>query len=335
MSIDPIQKAINENDTATLMKLATPEELSKLKAAEEVLGLARERTRSTTRWTLVSSTLVGIVAVVGMLVNSYQSFTSRQAQHQQAQIDQERWNKEFVRAQSADKYRAFFETSVLATDPTNSDKRLVGYALLQEFVDDEDYNSKATLMLEESLAQELRSKQSTEGLDEQHRSAVVAIVSALSQSSDCHALARAARSIDKITLHHARAGDAKEVLEIFRIYVRRLVGRASLTCKTMKDFASVRQPLIDAIQRMPELGGAMIKLPDPVAHERVARLLIEVCDEESSVNGMSECGAIYDHYGVLCADATASPDEVVACDVIKVAGVDLQKEVAAAALARP
>ena len=80
-----------------------------------------------------------------------------QAQQQSA-VDQDRWSREFVRAQRADKYRAFFETSVLATDPANADKRLVGYALLQEFVDDEDYNSKATLMLEESLMQELRSK---------------------------------------------------------------------------------------------------------------------------------------------------------------------------------
>ena len=325
MPNDNIEKAIQANDTVALIHAATAEELAKLKAAEEVMHLVRERTRSTTRWTLVSSTLVGIVAVVGMLVNSYQSFTSRQAQQQQAQIDQDRWNKEFFRAQRADKYRAFFETSVLATDPTNADKRLVGYALLQEFVDDDDYNSKATLMLEESLGQELRSKQ-TEGLDDAHRSAVVAIVSALAQSSDCHALERAARSIDKITLHHAKEQDSREVLEIFRIYVRRLVGRAAITCKTMKDFSAVRQPLIDAIQRMPELGGAMIKLPDPVANERVARLLVEVCDEQSSVNGLNECSAIFEHYGMLCGDATSGPNEVIACDVVKTAGVALAKQ---------
>ena len=213
-------------------------------------------------------------------------------------------------------------------DPTNSDKRLVGYALLQEFVDDEDYNSKATLMLEESLGQELRSKRA-EGLDEAHRSAVVAIVSALAQSSDCRALERAAHSIDKITLHHAREQDAKEVLEIFRIYVRRLVGRASLTCKTMKDFVDVRRPLIDAIQRMPPLGGAMIVLPDPIANERVARLLIEVCDEESSISGMTECRAIFQHYGVLCADPTSSPNEAVACEAIKTAAAALARQTAA------
>ncbi len=214
---------------------------------------------------------------------------------------------------------------MLATDPTNADKRLVGYALLQEFVDDDDYNTKATLMLEESLGNELRNKKA-EGLDEAHRSAVVAIVSALAQSSDCGALERAARSIDKITLHHARAGDAQEVLEIFRIYVRRLVGRATIGCKTMKGFADVRRPLIDAIQRMPELGGAMIKLPDPVANERVARLLVEVCEEQSSSNGMTECSVIYDHYARLCDDGTKVDDEAVACDFVKTANVRLKKE---------
>lgn len=334
MSNEQIEKAIAANDSIALIKAASAEELASLKTAEELLSLVRERTRSPARWMLLSSTLVGIVAVIGMLVNSYQSYTSRQTQQQQAQIDQERWNKEFLRAQRADKYRAFFETSMLATDATNSDKRLVGYALLQEFVDDEDYNSKATLMLEESLGQELRSKAST-GLDDAHRSAVVAIVSALAQSSDCHALERAARSIDKITIHHARAQDAKEVLEIFRIYVRRLVGRAGLTCKTMKDFVAVRRPLIDAIQRMPALGGAMIVLPEPVAYERVARLLVEVCEEESSITGLNECLAIFEHYGLLCDDPTSTPKEVIACDVIKTANVALRKQLPVPAAVKP
>ena len=49
---------------------------------------------------------------------------------------------------------------MLATDSANADKRLVGYALLQEFVSDNDYNIKAMLMLEESLA---RSSAATPG----------------------------------------------------------------------------------------------------------------------------------------------------------------------------
>jgi hypothetical protein len=320
-----IEKAIAENDALALLKAAGPEELERIKTAESVLALTLERKKNTAGWTLVSSTLVGIVAVVGMLVNSYQSYTSRQAQQQQAQIDQDRWNKEFVRAQRADKYRAFFETSVLATDPSNADKRLVGYALLQEFVADDDYNSKATLMLEESLTQELRSKQ-VEGLDAAHRSAVVAIVTALSQSPDCHALERAARSIDKIAQHHSQAQDTAEVLEIFRIYVRRLVGRAALTCKTMGDFVDVRRPLIDAIQRMPELGGAMVRLANPVANARVAKLLVDVCDDESSINGLNECQAIYAHYAGFCGEPDAGADEREGCALVKQASAAVPRQ---------
>lgn len=92
MSNESIEKAIAADDAVALVKAASTEELARLKAAEEVLSLVRERTRSTTRWPLLTSTMVGIVALLGMLVNSYQSFSSRQVQ--QAQIDQERWNKE-------------------------------------------------------------------------------------------------------------------------------------------------------------------------------------------------------------------------------------------------
>ena len=52
--------------------------------------------------------------------------------------------------------------------------------VLQEFVQDRDYTQKAMLMLEESLSQELRSNTSP-GLDAEHRAAVVAILTALSQ----------------------------------------------------------------------------------------------------------------------------------------------------------
>lgn len=318
-----IEKAIADADAMALLKNASPEDLERLKAVEQVLQLARERKRNTSRWTLVSSSLVGVVAVAGMLVNAFQSYVNRQQQQLQSKADQERWNKEFVRAQRSDKYRAFFETSVLATDPANPDKRLVGYALLQEFVDDEDYNSKATLMLEESLMQELRSK-SNAGLDESHRTAVVAIVSALAQSSDCHALERASRSIDRIAAHHAVEQDAEETSEIFRIYVRRLVGRAAQVCKTMKDFVSVRRPLVEAFRATPELGGATKKLGAPEANARVAQLLVDACTDELTVSGMGDCQSIFEHYGALCAEAGgATKDEAPACDVIKTAGAAL------------
>ena len=316
-----IAKAVAAADPLALLESATAEELSRLKAVEEVLHLARDRRRNTSRWTLISSGLVGVVAVAGMLVNAFQSYVSREQQEQQSRVDQARWTKEFERAQRADKYRAFFETSVLATDSMNPDKRLVGYALLQEFVDDEDYNSKATLMLEESLMQELRSK-SVAGLDASHRNAVVAIVSALSQSRDCHALERAARSIDRIAIHHAIAQDAEETADIFRIYVRKLLGRASQVCKTLKDFVAVRRPLVEAFQLTPELGWALKRLPEPVANARVVQLLIDACTEELTVSSMSDCRGVFDHYRAFCAEpgVAANISEAQACELIATAG---------------
>jgi hypothetical protein len=314
---EAIAKAVKQADPKALLAHASTEELARLKTAEEVLQLARDRRRNTSRWTVLSSSLVGIVAVGGMLINGYQSQINRDQQQDQSRSDQERWAKEFERAQRADKYRAFFETSVLATDPSNPDKRLVGYALLQEFVDDQDYNSKATLMLEESLMQELRTKAAT-GLDESHRSAVVAIVTALAQSKDCHDLERASRSIDKVAVHHAVAQDAQETSEIFKIYVRKLLGRASQVCKTMKDFTSVRRPLVEAFQLTPELGWALKKLPDPIANARVVQLLIDTCTEEITVSSMTDCKLIFERYNAFCSEpgVAANPDEAPACEAI-------------------
>ncbi len=312
-----LEKAIGSHDAIGLAQASGIDELTRLKTAEEVLALARDRKKNTGRLALFSQLAVGGVAVIGMLVNAYQSFASKQQQLHQAQVDQERWSKEFVRAQRADKYRAFFETSVLATDPANADKRLVGYALMQEFVDDEDYNTKATLMLEESLMQELRGD-TKEGLDDAHRNAVVAIVSALSQSSDCKALERAARSIDKIAKHHAKSNDLEETTEVFRIYVRRLVGHSALACKSMKELSQVRRPLLDTLMHLPELGGLPVKPKEVDASTRLAEILADSCHEELKISGVSECPAIFDHYAKLCAEAkSADKSETAACEVIR------------------
>jgi hypothetical protein len=311
---DQIQAAIAANDAVALAKLASVDELNRLKAAEEVVELARTRTRSSFTLATVSQLIVGVVALGGMLMSIYQVSTNRAQQAAQSASDQERWNKEFQRAQRADKYRAFFETSVLATDPANADKRLVGYALLQEFVEDDEYNSKATLMLEESLMQELRSDTKA-GLDEAHRNAVVAIVSALAQSSDCKALERASRSISRITQRHLSGGDVEETQEVFAIYVRRLVGRATLRCKTMKEFDLVRRPLSDALVKIPEIGGLKGKLTEAEANARIARLLVERCSNEVEIGGGGECLAITEHYGSLCTGAPKT--ETTACQVMK------------------
>jgi hypothetical protein len=314
-----VEAAIAAKDAVALARAASSEELDKLKLAEDVIRLAAERTRSSFTLATVSQLIVGIVALGGMLVNIYQSRVNKASQAEQGQADQARWNKEFQRAQRADKYRAFFETSVLATDPTNPDKRLVGYALLQEFVEDDEYNSKATLMLEESLMQELRGDVKTE-LDDAHRNAVVAIVTALSQSNDCHALERAARSIARIAQRHvANGGDGDDTTEIFAIYVRRLVGRASIACKSMKELAMVRRPLADALMRLPEIGGAKGKLKEPDAFGRIAQVLIDRCSDEVAITGPGECGQAFEKYSALCNDVKPpdGKDEQAACALVK------------------
>lgn len=320
----PTQTDIDKSDASGLAISATADELERLKLAEEVLALARDRKRNTSRWALISQALVSVLAVSGMLINAYQGASARAQQAVQRQADQDRWNKEFQRAMRADKYRAFFETSVLATDPANPDKRLVGYALLQEFVDDEDYNSKATLMLEESLAQELRGDVRN-GLDEAHRNAVLAIVNALSESTDCHALERASRSIDRVARRHATAADTAETTEIFGIYVRRLLGRASIVCRTMKDLDSVRRPLVDTLMKFPEIGGMSGKPTLVEANTHLASLLVEACRDELALTGGNECANLVAKYIELCNQPVtlASKDDQPACAAMKAAAPSL------------
>ena len=179
MTDDPtVKRALEQEDPITLARGASSEELARLIAAEELLEKRHARKRRNARLFLLAQAMVGYVALAGFFANAYQNWNNKKQAEDRARQDEERWAKEFKRAQDADKYRAFFATSALATDASNPDKRLVGYALLKEFVADPDYNSKATFMLEESLALELRDDKGP-GLDEIHRAAVLAIVSAL------------------------------------------------------------------------------------------------------------------------------------------------------------
>jgi hypothetical protein len=224
-------------------------------------------------------------------------------------VDQERWSKEFERARQADKYRAFFETTVLATDTANSDKRLVGYALLQEFVSDADYTSKAMLMLEESLAQELR-RNTGQGIDEAHRNAVVAIVTALSETKDCGALARAARSIDRVAQRLNHYGDIEEAGEVFSVYVRRLVGEAAVVCSTIADFRAVRRPLRDTLVKAPKIGGLTFPTTPEAANTRIAEILRDRCLGDMAVSGASDCPEIFAGYARLCEQPEVAPKDL-------------------------
>ncbi len=326
-----VRSALEKQDPFALAAAGSKEQLDRLKGALDLIDADTKRKQTHSRFAIASQVLVGWVAIAGFGVNAYQSFANKQNQERQAKVDQDRWDKEFQRAREADKYRSFFESSMLATDQSNADKRMVGYALLQEFVRDESYNAKATVMLEESLVEELASN-TDKGIDEPHRNAVVAIVTALADSSDCHALARAARSFDKVAKRHAKFGDVEETSEIFKVYVRRLVGQAAEACgKRPDDFKSVRKPIRDTLIKQPDILGLKPPLTVAIANTRLAETLRDRCLEDIAVSGASECPEIFKDYVEMCkAKEMASGDEAGACAVIK--DVNSKLEAATAAL---
>lgn len=307
---DDVRKALGAKDPYALAASASKEQLDTLRSAEELIEADRRRLQSTNRFAVAAQVLVGWVAILGFLVNAYQSWSNKQQAERQSQVDQERWSKEFQRAREADKYRAFFETTVLATDTVNADKRLVGYALLQEFVSDDEYTSKAMLMLEESLAQELR-RNTGQGIDEAHRNSVVAIVTALSETRDCGALARAARSIDRVAQRLSRYGDIEEASEVFTVYVRRLIGQAATVCTTMADFRSVRRPLRDTLVKAPRIGGLTFPTTPEAANTRIAEILRDRCLIDVAVSGATGCPEIFAGYARLCDQPEVPPRESV------------------------
>jgi hypothetical protein len=276
------------------------DELSRLKAAEEVLDLRERRRARASRFASFGQTLVAYIALAGFFANAYQSCINKRQQDEAAEREQGRWAMEFKRAQEADKHRAFFETSILATDKDNDDKRLVGYTLLQEFVADPDFNFKATLMLEESLAQELKRNEREVGLDENVRAQIVAIVTAISQTRDCDKLQRAALSIDRVAQRQLKVRDAVETGEVFNVYVRRLIGRAAMVCDSMHEFRRVRAPIRDTLRRLPGIGGLSGDVTAPQANTRIAEILRERCDAELEASGASDCKEAYKGYAELC-----------------------------------
>jgi hypothetical protein len=301
---DTAHDYLKKEDPVALASQASLEELQRLKAAEEVLELRDKRKRRSSRVSVLSAALVGYIALAGFFANAYQTFVNKREQERQSKVDADRWQQEFQRTRRADEYRAFFETSLLATDNSNPDKRIVGYALMQEFVNNESYNFKATLTLEESLARELRGN-TQKGLEGTAKAAVVAIITALSQTSQCAALERAARSIDKLAERHAEWNDLSETGEVFRVYVRRLIGRAAINCTALGDFRAVRRPIRDTLLKNPELGGFKpgqhIALAD--ANQRLAELLRDRCTEELSTSGATDCTDVYQRYAKLCAQS--------------------------------
>jgi hypothetical protein len=310
-----LERALRDEDPIALSKAASLDDIQRLKEAETVLELRHQRQKRSSRLAIASQSIVALVAIGGFFANAYQSYMNKQQAAKQSQLDQDRWNREFQRAQSSDKYRAFFETSVLATDSSNPDKRLVGYALLQEFVADHDYNSKATLMLEESLMQELRSNSAEDGLDDAHANAVVAILTALSQTDDCTALERASRSIDRVARKRLQTQDIDGTREVFKAYVRRIFGRALRVCANIHDVGQVRQPLRELLLRVPELGDLKAPVTKAVVNKRIVEILRDRCKEEFAVAMSPECDEAFDRYAGLCTrpGRTPKPDDDPAC----------------------
>jgi hypothetical protein len=317
-----LEAAIEREDLMTVAALATNEEIDRLKTAEDLFDKHHQRKKRSSTIAVASQALVGYVALAGFFANAYQNWNNKKQQQEQALLDNQRWEREFKRAQDADKYRAFFETSALVTDSKNHDKRLVGYALLKEFVSDKDYNQKATLMLEESLAQELRDDTSESGLDEAHRNAVVAILSALSHTTECKALEQASRSINKLAHHHANTDDVEETRDVFGMYVRRLVGRAAEICTNLKDFRTVRQPVRETLMKLPELGGLEGKVSARKAITTIAEILRDRCVEEMESTAVTACPDIWKGYERICTAAQKQDpkdfqDEADACALMK------------------
>lgn len=290
---------IKREDPMAIAGAASKEEIDRLIAAEELLEKRYMRKRRTARWATIAQQLVGWVALAGFFANAYQNWNNKKQAEERARQDEERWGKEFKRAQDSDKYRAFFETSALATDSSNADKRLVGYALLKEFVDDSTYNQKATFMLEESLALELRDDHGP-GLDEPHRAAVTAILGALSHTSDCRALVRAARTVQKVAVRHAQQHDEEEAREVVGMYVLRLVGRAAQVCQA-KDLLDVRKPIRDVMMRAPEVAGLPPRSPAIEVDKALAKILMTRCQEELDA-GVSECADVPRAWKKFCDD---------------------------------
>jgi hypothetical protein len=296
-----VNKAVIEGcereDPVAMARAATLDELNRLQVAEEVIEKRHARKRRTARLFTVSQAMVGYVALAGFFANAYQNRLNKAQADVRAEIEKERWSKEFERAQDADTYRAFFETAALATDRANADKRLVGYALLKEFMTKNKYDQKATFMLEESLALELRDEAGP-GLDEQHRAAVTSILTSLSQATSCQALGRAARTISKLAVKHKKEHDVAESKEVLDLYILRILGRAAHIC-TPKDFLDVRHPVRELMLHNPEISGLKPRATAVDADRQIAQILRETCQAEIE-GGVTDCAAVPAAWKAMC-----------------------------------
>ena len=320
MANDRVQEALKKDDAFLLAQNATKEELDLLAAAENVLEKRRQRTHRWYRLVILGQAIAAYVALAGFFANAYQNWSDKHETRARAEQEQSRWTAEFKRASRTDRYNAFFQTSSLITDP-NHDKHVVGYSLLKEFVDDPDYKGKTMTLLETSLSQELRSNTAKVGMDQAHRVAITEIVSALGHSSDCKGLQDSARSVDRLTFRQDRVGDAEETSEVFAMYVLNVLGAAASHCASVEDFEKVRQPLRDALVKIPAIGGSTEKLDSRKASRRLSEILRDECEDDMSISTQSVCPSALRGYAKLCASMqrdqpTEYANQKDACDLV-------------------
>src|SRR5258708_34417858 len=96
--------AIEREDLMTMASIASKDEIDRLRAAEELFEKHYQRKRRSSRIAVASQALVGYVALAGFFANAYQNWNNKKQQQDQATTDNLRWEREFKRAQDADKY---------------------------------------------------------------------------------------------------------------------------------------------------------------------------------------------------------------------------------------
>lgn len=328
-----IREALAERDPVKLLAAAGGE-IGALKAAEDVIAARAKAEERPNKWAIASQSLVGWLALIGVAMNVVQMYSNKRQFEQQRQAEADRWRQEFARAREADKHNAFFQVSALVTDG-QVDRRLLGYALLGEFMGDAEYYDKAELMLEERMAAEVEAKD----FGEAHRNALRVIVRTLSATKDCDALVKGAAAVHK--LKKARdvqlSGDdgiGAPVEDLYADFVRYIYGHALAICGGRpEELKQVRSEIRLAL--LPYVKGASDLERRANANKLVAQYLRDRCLDEPQ-GALGECPRIFQAVEDSCAQIQAKEKkrwetEKEGCAVIHAGAEELKRRVAAAA----
>lgn len=293
-----IREAMSKRDPVALLE-AAGSDIGALKAAEDVIAArAKAEDKGPGKFVLASQGLVGWLALIGVALNVFQMYSNRKQFEQQRTSEEARWRSEFDRAQAADKHNAFLQVSGLITDG-QVDRRLLGYALLGEFMGDKDYYDKAQLMLEERMLAETQDKQ----FDEQHRNALRVIVRTLSATKDCDALIKGASAIHKLKKVRdlQLSGDDgidTPVEELYADFVRYIYGHALVVCSGKPDeLKQVRTEIRVALE--PYVKGTSDREKKIAGNKLVAQYLRDRCFDEPQ-GGQNECVTLFTAFESHC-----------------------------------